>query len=124
MSRPGRAAVLATWQAVLDALKADESLPLPYFGPAGLSGGDVSFTTGSAAEMTAVERALPCEFTPRIEGPDRERPAYVLAGEINGRPVTISAYADRVAERKVTGVTTVEQVEWVRKGAAPEEGEQ
>jgi hypothetical protein len=118
MSAPDRAAFLAACRTVLDVAEADESLPLPT-----LTSSRIRFSLYGAWPvrlMAALEAALPCEFT---GGTDPEHPdEYLLSGEIGGVPVQVVAFATDVAERKITGITTVETVEWVRL-PAPEQNE-
>lgn len=117
---PDRAAWLAVVRQVLDIVEADPSLPLPFVGA------DRVFWSlygerATPRKLAALECALPCEFTGGMS--DAAKGMFELRGEIGGIPVLIDAWAESVAERKVTGVTTVEQVEWVRLPADPESGE-
>ena len=112
MTAPDRAAVIAAWRAVLDAIEPHESLPLPVFG----SNQAIFHLYGEVApgEMAALEAALPCEFTASASV-DAAHPWFRLTGEIGGVRVIITAPAEAVAERKVTGQTVEDVVKWVRK---------
>jgi len=114
---PGRAAVIAAWRAVLDALEPHESLPMPVFG----SGRAVFHLYGTVAQgqMAALEEALPCEFTESISDEARDDPWFRLTGEIGGVPVVITAQAALVADKQVIGRHVVEDVGWVRKPLEP-----
>lgn len=122
MSAPGRAALLAAYQYAIDVAKADGRVPLPVLGA-----GRVTFwvpAENAPAVLAALEGAYPAEFTAYWGEKTLD-----LRGEYAGVPVIISAHAEDVAERKVTGtrMAPVEVVEWVRlpagpEPAAPEEG--
>jgi hypothetical protein len=77
----------------------------------------------AARQMAVLEEALDCELTPAARQASSGRDYYELKGTLGGLAVTVSAPAELVAERKVTGTTVTEVVEWVRLPADPESGE-
>lgn len=125
MSTPApeeRAAWIAGMRQLLDALEANPDLPLPMDGVSlsllfslkTLFRGD-----DTRKAMAALEAALPAEYAVTVE--ESRMPAYKLEGLAFGAvKVEISAYAEYVAERRVIGTRTVEDVEWVRLPAEPE----
>jgi hypothetical protein len=115
VSAPGRAEGLAAYRAALDAVEqAGDGIPLPDL--ASHSGITWHLFTPDARRVAfGLEAALPCELTGAIDPKDAKY--YQLTGSLHGVPVTITGRVGDLAERKVTGTTVVEQVEWVRKAA-------
>ena len=123
MSALDRAAVIAAYRRALDILDASEALPMPYF-----SGGRIEFyldRTNAVRDLAALESAF-AEAGPLAGGVKGERPeTWVATGELGGVTVEIWAPAELVAEKRVTGTTVTEIVEWVRlpvQDEAPEGG--
>lgn len=114
MSAQDRAARIAALKAVLAITEKYPDIPLPEISTYssdnvywGLYGAE------SARRMALLEQALECELTASArKSGDRYR--YELKGTLGDLAVTVSAPADLVAERKVTGSHTVEDVDWVR----------
>ena len=107
-----RSARIADAQALLDLLKADDSLPLPS---EMLNLGFYFRADGRAAEarrrLAALEAAIPAEFGPGYE----DASSWVIDGVMpGGVKVKLKAWARDVVEKKVTGTRVVEDVEWVR----------
>jgi hypothetical protein len=127
MTPDERAARIADAQALLDILRADESLPLAselkhlgfYF-----RAGDMS-APGARRELAALEAAIPAEFDDGHA--DENGGDWIVTGVMpGGVKVTLHAWARDVA-RKVTVVKEAEVNEWVRlpvEDEAPESGEQ
>lgn len=120
-----RAAWIAGMRQLLDALEANPDLPLPMDGvslPLLFSLKTLFRDDDARKAMAALETALPAEYAASID--DRGPLAYKLEGVAFGAvKVEISAYAEHVAERRVLGTRTVEDVEWVRLPAGPEAAE-
>lgn len=115
MTAPDRAEVIAVHRRVLDLTESNPQVPLPYLRPDGVHW-YVTAERRPAAAMAAIEAALPCEMTGSVEGGK-----YLLSGVLAGVAVEVEAYAADVADRKVTGTRVVEDVEWVRKPAEPQD---
>jgi hypothetical protein len=120
---PGRAAQLAALRKIIGVLEADPSLG---FSGMYLHHNSAEFYLGDSnaplrlAALEAAFAGIAGPFTASVEpGAD----SWVSTGSVDGLPLRIRATAHAVAERKVTGVTTTDVVEWVRKPATPESGE-
>lgn len=126
MNALDRAAWIAAFNSVLAIADAYPSIPLPDISTYS-SNGISWYLRGDAArqQMATLEQALPCELTGGID-PDRST-HYQLTGTLGGLTVTITALAGSVAEKRVTGTRTVEDVDWVRlpvQDETPESGTQ
>ena len=123
MTPQERAARIAALRSVLDIAERYPDIPLPEISTYGSDNINWYLPGQNAARrMAFLERVLDCELTPgtRRSG---DRDLYELKGTLGGLTVTVSAPALLVAERKVTGTRTVEDVEWIRKLADPESGD-
>jgi hypothetical protein len=123
MSTPeDRAAYIAGMRQLLDALEADPELPLPMDGHQTPLTFSLRVGHGRDAVpkiMAALEAALPGDLAVSID--DGSMPTYALRGRVFGSvSIEITAWAGEVAEKRVTGTRTVEDVEWVRLPAGPE----
>jgi hypothetical protein len=119
VTAPDRAALIAVVRQVLDIVEADPSLPLPFINFNRI-GWTLYGERATPQKLAALENALPCEFTSGMSGEARQ--FFELRGEIGGVPVVVEAWAESVAEKRVTGTTTTDVVEWVRLPASPEGG--
>ncbi|HLK75811.1 MAG TPA: hypothetical protein VKU77_19435 [Streptosporangiaceae bacterium] len=116
----------ARWYAdvrrVLSAAEACQAVPLPLvfrdrvrFALYEYSPAAIRMLGDAEAELSA---ALHVTFS---GGADEDRREYVLEAVLeSGMQVQIANPASYVAEKKVTGTTVVETVEWVRLPAVPE----
>jgi hypothetical protein len=104
-----RAAWIAGTRKVADLLKAHPDLPVPLISSIK---GAVWNVYGNGARVAAVEAMLGIPLTGAIDPGDDN--FYILSGELDGMPAEIHAFSSHVAERKVTGTRTVEDVEWIR----------
>jgi len=116
MSTPeDRAVYIVGMRRLMDILEADPALPLPEMHDR--QNQPVTFwlpvASGRTARqmLAALESAIEIPLTGRI---DDEGRYYLLEGDLDGMKIRIKAWADDVAERRVTGTRTVEDVEWVR----------
>jgi hypothetical protein len=111
MSTPeDRAAYIAGMRRLMDILEANPDLPLPeqhHQQP-------VTWWMVSAGprEIAAVESILGGPLAGHID-PEHDN-WFNLDGELGGMRIRIRGWATSVAERRVTGTRTVEDVEWVR----------
>ena len=132
MSAPGRAAWFAAVREALGIAEAHPGIPLPEINTSVYSPGNVTWWLrgeDAARDMATLEAALAssgCELTAsarELNGTDR----YELRGTLGGLTVVVSALAELVAEKRVTGtrMEPVAVVEWERRPAdeAPESGE-
>jgi hypothetical protein len=113
-----RAAYIAGMRKLLGILEANPHLPLPYSGSRFPLSLDVPYGQDRAV-LAAWEEALPVPLAAHIREPgsDADNDAgsrYDLDGDLLGLRIRIRAHVDRVAERRVLGTRTVEDVEWVR----------
>lgn len=114
MSGPGaddRAAWIAGMRKLLGILEANPGLPLPAVYGTG-NRAIWNLFAGSPRQIAEVEKILGVPLTGAID-PENDT-YYVLSGDLDGLPVAIRAWTQYVAERRVTGTRTVEDVEWVR----------
>lgn len=108
-----RTALIAVFRTVLDLVEADDFLRVPELSRMDSVG--VRFYLADAYadwQMRYLEENLPCEFTGRISDDGRN---WQLTGALDGIRILVSAPAEYVADRTVTGM--VEQVEWTRRTA-------
>ena len=110
MSAPeDRAAYIAGMRRLMDILEASPDLPLPeqhHRQPV-----TWWLTLGTPQQVAALEAALGVTLAGSI---DEDVTYYNLDGDLDGMKVRVKAWATKVAERRVTGTRTVEDVEWVR----------
>lgn len=122
MTALDRVAWIAVGRLILDLVETDPELPLPMFTSTGFKWG--LYASPTAPVVARIEAALPCELSGlSVLAGNEDR--CVLAGVIDGIPVIVEGWTSDLAERRVTGTTVVEQVEWVRlpaQGEAPESG--
>ncbi len=116
-----RAGWFADVHNVLAAAQANPALPLPA-----ISAWRATFylTDSSPRGLAAAEAALADALGVTFAGYAEDEPPqyYVLEADLpGGLKVRIKAWRDDVADRKVTGQTVTEVVEWVRK-PVPEPG--
>ncbi len=123
-----RAAWLRDVRAVLGAVEAHPGLPLPYISAKTAifhlfrSHGPRARQCLAAAEA-ALGDALGVTFAPGTEADAGGTVIYFNLRAVlpSGLELIIKAWADEVAERRVTGRTFTEVTEWVRLPAEPEE---
>lgn len=124
MTPEDRAARIAALRAVLTLAEDHPEIPLPEIST--YSRSNISWylpSRDAAWQMGRLEQVLDCELTASASRiGDRDR--YELKGTLGGLTVMISAPAELVAERRVTGTRTVEDVDWVRLPADPESGDE
>lgn len=119
MSSPDqRAGWISGMRTLLDILEANPELPLPSAGSSYPLHLPVPYGRDRAV-LAMWERALPVQLTAHIRDGGSEVDVkdgnyYDLDGDLDGLKVRARAHTDHVAEKRVTGTTTVETVEWVR----------
>jgi hypothetical protein len=95
---------------IIGIVEADSAIPVPYV--SGRQAAWSLYDTNTAPLAARIEAALPCELTGDVVAGNESR--YALSGEIDGIAVVIEAWTSDMAEKRVTGTRTVEDVEWVR----------